>query len=274
MCLLVLGPPQECQLADGRWLCRSNNGVIMGQQLTACQNVCTVQNAAIAPADVPIQHCSPQVKLIAWMRRRNGADCDFGAVFEELFGSREPVGFSKFEQVFLQRGFASDAKSAFQYIDRYARKGAVGAEEFDAWQNEIEDREAEGLKNLRDFLKTRYATPSAAYKDLGKGEGDVLTSTEFMDSMQKIGFVADNLEELFRFIDKDYSGEVTFSEFKDVMRHAGNRKRSPRSPSGKSPRGGSSKSPGRSQSPGRPPHEARRASRGGMVASEARRHSS
>jgi len=237
--------------------------------LQACSTVCSVSNKAdaIAPADVPLQSCPPQVKLIAWMRRRNGAECDFGAVFEELFGSREPVGGMRFEQVLNDRGFHSDSKAAFHYVDRYARKGAVGAAEFEAWQSEIEDREAEGLKNLRDFLKTRYPTPSAAYKELGKGEGDVLTLTEFIDSMQKVGFVADNLEELFRFIDKDYSGEVTFAEFKTVMRYAGNRKKSPRSPGGKSPQS-SSRSPKKS-----PRSSGKNNERSGVVASQARRNS-
>jgi len=201
------------------------------------------------------------------MRRRNGPDCDFGAVFEELFGSREPVGSKKFEQVLNDRGFTSDSKSAFHYIDRYSRKGAIGADEFITWQNEIEDKEAEGLKNLRDFLKSRYPTPSAAYKELGKGEGDVLTMTEFTDSMQKVGFIADNAEELFRFIDKDYSGEVTFAEFKTVMRHAGNRKRH-------SPRTKSPETTGRS--PRRSPREKekqKRDSRNGAVADAARRKS-
>jgi len=226
----------------------------------------------IAPADVPLQSCSPQVKLLAWIRRRNGAECDFGAVFEEIFGSREPVNKATFEQVLQDRGFHSDAKIAFHYVDRYARRGVIGADEFEAWQNEIEDRETEGLKNLRDFLKTRFPTPSAAYKELGKGEGDVLTLTEFMDSMQKVGFEADNVEELFRFIDKDYSGEVTFSEFKTVMRHAGSRKKASPRVSGKSPRGGGA-SPRRS--PRRSPRGGReRADRGGMVAAEAARRNS
>jgi len=240
----------------------------MGQQLAACSSVCSFNNAsgAVASADVPLQSCPPQVKLLAWMRRRNGADCDFGAVFEELFGSREPVGCTRFEQVLNDRGFHSNAKMAFQFVDRYSRRGTVGADDFEAWQNEIEDKEAEGLKNLRDFLKSRFPTPSAAYKELGKGEGDVLTLTEFIDSLAKVGFSADNKEELFRFIDKDYSGEVTFAEFKTVMRHAGNRKK----------QGSPKNSPGRG-SPRRSPRDRdgqKRNCRGGVVAAEARRNSS
>mmetsp|Transcript_76830 Transcript_76830/g.212300 ORF Transcript_76830/g.212300 Transcript_76830/m.212300 type:complete len:241 (-) Transcript_76830:116-838(-) len=226
----------------------------MGQQMAACSSVCSLANAqgAMGNADQLLHAAPPQVKLLAWLRRRNGPDCDFSAVFVELYGCKEAVGCSKFAAVLEEHGFHDDAKGAFKYLDRYRRKGAIGAAEFEAWQSELEDREMEGLKHLRDFLKNRFPTPSAAYKALGKGEGDVLTLPEFIVSMQKVGFTSENPEELFRFIDKDFSGEVTFSEFKTVMRNAGNRfarKGTPPNSRGCSPR----RSPNQSRSPQRSP---------------------
>merc|ERR1719199_592639 len=56
---------------------------------------------------------------------------------------------------------------------------------------------------------------------MGKGEGDVLVETEFTQSLAKLGFVTTDPLELFRFVDKDFSGEVTFAEFKAAMRSVG-----------------------------------------------------
>jgi len=201
--------------------------------VAACSEVCSASAVAAHGGPGPSLKTLPaQTQLLAWIRRRSGTDCDFAAVFEELFASRDPVGAQRFGQVLAEKGFQSDHQAAFSYLDRVARRGAVGAAEFEAWQNEVEDRESEGLKHLRDFLKCRHPTPSAAYRELGKGEGDVLTLNEFKASMNKVGFTADNPEELFRFMDKDFSGEVNFAEFKTVMRNAGHKqKRSPRAQS-------------------------------------------
>merc|ERR1719487_2366829 len=56
---------------------------------------------------------------------------------------------------------------------------------------------------------------------MGKGEGDVLIEVEFAESLANLGFYADDPMELFRYIDKDFSGEVTFAEFKSAMRSVG-----------------------------------------------------
>jgi len=170
----------------------------------------------------PLEGCTPDTKMIAWLRRRSGPDCDFGEVFEELFGSRHPVSEDRFVKVLKDRGVDFDCKAAFDRVKCYgSATGAVGAQEFEAWQNEIEEREAEGLRALRDFLKSKFPHPSAAYKEMGKGEGDVLTKGEFASCMTRVGFNTDNPEELFRCMDKDFSGEVSFAEFKSVMKSVG-----------------------------------------------------
>merc|ERR1719199_722195 len=56
---------------------------------------------------------------------------------------------------------------------------------------------------------------------MGKGEGDVLVETEFTQSLAKLGFVTTDPLDLFRFVDKDFSGEITFAEFKSAMRSVG-----------------------------------------------------
>jgi len=163
---------------------------------------------------------SPDVRLIAWLRRRNGPECDFGEVFTELFGSRDGVGPRRFIEVLQSHGY-SDGKAAFAVVDRHTKSGIVGASDLELLQMEIEDREAEGLKHLRQFLKENFSSPAAAYKELGKGEGDVLNETEFASAMTRLGFSSEDPLRLFHFLDKDYSGEVNFAEFKAVMRTAG-----------------------------------------------------
>lgn len=164
------------------------------------------------------------VRLVAWFRRRSGPDCDFGEVFEELFGSRDSVGTSKFVSVLKERGASTqiDAAQAFRKIDAMSKgKGAVGAAELETWQEAVEKKEVEGLRIWRDWLRKRYATPSAAFHAMGKGEGDVLVESEFKEALAKINFEAEDPAELFRFMDKDFSGEITFAEFKSAMRSVG-----------------------------------------------------
>eukprot|EP00445_Apocalathium_hangoei_P037094 CAMPEP_0203940838 /NCGR_PEP_ID=MMETSP0359-20131031/77334_1 /ASSEMBLY_ACC=CAM_ASM_000338 /TAXON_ID=268821 /ORGANISM="Scrippsiella Hangoei, Strain SHTV-5" /LENGTH=248 /DNA_ID=CAMNT_0050871315 /DNA_START=53 /DNA_END=799 /DNA_ORIENTATION=- len=184
----------------------------------------------------------PEVRLIAWMRRRNGVDCDFATVFEDLFGSREAVNVRRFEEVLRSKGYKFDAKAAFSRIDRHAKSGAVGASDFELMQVELEEREGEGLKHLRDFLKSNFSSPSAAFKELGKGEGDELTQAEFIEAMHKLGFTSDDPAQVFQFLDKDFSGEVSFSEFKSLLKvttkkfkdgHGHGKDRSPRHDGGK-----------------------------------------
>lgn len=162
---------------------------------------------------------SPEVRLIAWFRRRSGPDCDFGEQFEELFGGRGAVGESKFANVVKDFGALTqvDGCVAFQKMD-FDGKGALGAEDFEIWQEKLEAKEIEALRKWRDWLRKRYATPSAAYNAMGKGEGDVLVETEFSEALEKLGFQNENPMELFRCVDKDFSGEVTFAEFKAAMR--------------------------------------------------------
>lgn len=162
----------------------------------------------------------PDVRLAAWVRRRNGVDCDFGDVFTELFGSRSGVGPRRFIEVLEKHGYP-EGKPAFSYIDRNTKSGLVGASDWELLQVEIEDQEAEGLKHLRAFLKDNFASPAAAYKEMGKGEGDVLCEAEFADAMQRLGFTSEDPLRLFHFLDKDYSGEICFAEFKAVMRTVG-----------------------------------------------------
>lgn len=162
----------------------------------------------------------PDVRLIAWVRRRNGVDCDFGEVFVELFGSREGVGPRKFVQVLAGHGFP-EGKAVFGFIDRHSKSGLVAASDLELLQIEIEEREAEGLKHFRSFLKDNFPSPAAAWKETGKGEGDVLCESEFADAMQRLGFVVDDPLKLFHFLDKDFSGEICFSEFKAVMKAVG-----------------------------------------------------
>lgn len=204
----------------------------MGQQVAACATVShccksaekgsegmverSEPSAALRIANLP-----PEVRLVAWLRRRSGSDCDFGEVFEEIFASRDAVGESKFASMLKERGIAAaDAHASFLTIDRTGR-GTVSAADFEAWQEAIEKRETEGLRAWRDWLRKRFTTPSAAYHAMGKGEGDVLVEVEFTESLARLGFQPDDPIELFRFIDKDFSGEVTFSEFKSAMRSVG-----------------------------------------------------
>merc|ERR1711879_700943 len=99
-----------------------------------------------------------------------------------------------------------------------------------AFQEEFEARENDGLRLFRNFLKSRYANPGAAYRELGKGEGDVLTKAEFPGIMKKIGFTATDAGTLFRCMDKDFSGEISFAEFKSVMKSLANKERKSGSP--------------------------------------------
>lgn len=163
--------------------------------------------------------------LVAWMRRRSGPDCDFAEVFEEVFGSRDPVGEAKFVSTLRERCASLDLQAAFRRIDAAGTgNGVIGASEFEEWQQKLEEAESEGLRVFRDFLRKRYPTPSAAYNALGKGEGDVLSEVEFATKMGEIGFQMENPLELFRFVDKDFSGEITFAEFKASMRGVGSAK--------------------------------------------------
>jgi len=166
----------------------------------------------------------PDVRLIAWLRRRNGPECDFGEVFTELFGGRDGVGPRRFIEVLQSHGY-SDGKAGFAIVDRHTKSGLVGASDLELLQMEIEDREAEGLKHLRGFLKENFASPAAAYKELGKGEGDTLNENEFAQAMKRLGFDAEDPLRLFHFLDKDYSGEISFAEFKAVMRTVGVKKK-------------------------------------------------
>lgn len=174
-------------------------------------------SAVLRVANLP-----PDVRLVAFIRRRSGADCDFGEVFEELFGCRDAVGESKFTSVLKERGAGHliDAHAAFMVIDRQGR-GTVSAPDFEAWQEEMEKKEVDGLRVWRDWLRKRFTTPSAAFHAMGKGEGDVLIEVEFTESLERLGFVTDEPLDLFRFVDKDFSGEITFAEFKSAMRSVG-----------------------------------------------------
>lgn len=169
--------------------------------------------------------CPADVRMIAWIRRRSGPDSDFGAVFEEIFGSRRPITEDRFGKVLRERGVDFDIGAAFNRVRCYgSANGAVGAAEFEMWQNEIEERENEGVKILRDFLKLHFTSPSEAFKTMGKGEGEVITQEEFGKALEKVGFKNADPDDLFRCIDKDFSGEISFAEFRTVMRSAGTRK--------------------------------------------------
>jgi len=196
----------------------------MGQGPSACTvtHCCsTVEgNASSTQGVVALRgDLSPEVRLIAWFRRRSGPDCDFGEQFEELFGGRGAVGEAKFASVVKDFGALTlvDGRVAFQKMDT-GGKGALGAEDLEIWQEKLEMKEIEALREWRDWLRKRYATPSAAYNAMGKGEGDVLVETEFSEALEKLGFKNENPMELFRCVDKDFSGEVTFAEFKAAMR--------------------------------------------------------
>jgi len=168
------------------------------------------------------------MRLVAWMRRRGGPDCDFGEAFAELFGGRAGVGPRRFAEVLEAHGFA-DGRVAFAAVDRHAKSGLVGASDFELLQVEVEDREAEGLHLLRDFLKQQFSHPAAAYKAMGKQEGDAMNQAEFAAAMQRLGFETDNPLKLFHFLDKDFSGEICFAEFKAVLRAARKSCQEPRS---------------------------------------------
>mmetsp|Transcript_84313 Transcript_84313/g.139559 ORF Transcript_84313/g.139559 Transcript_84313/m.139559 type:complete len:396 (-) Transcript_84313:241-1428(-) len=161
----------------------------------------------------------PEANLAAWIRRRSGPECDFGEVFDEIFGGPSPVGEATFAKAFRERGAVFDAKLVFS---RISKKGVVGQQEFEQWQDNLEAKELEGLRIFRDFLRKRFATPSAAYKAMGKGEGDVLTEVEFIAELRKLEFdEPKDPKDLFRYVDKDMSGEITFAEFKAAMRSVG-----------------------------------------------------
>lgn len=226
-------------------------------QVAACSTVgrcCASTEKGEEPSAVLRTTLEPDVRLVAWIRRRSGPDCDFGEVFEEIFGSRDPVGESKFASVLKERGAEStiDAVATFQKINA-GGKGAIGAAEFEAWQELIERKEAEGLRYWRDWLRMRYTTPSAAFHAMGKGEGDVLTEPEFTACLSKIGFQAKDPVELFRFIDKDFSGEVTFAEFKSAMRSVGVSKEKVKSTGSR--RSSKNNSPKSSKEPSPRPHK-------------------
>mmetsp|Transcript_33769 Transcript_33769/g.102006 ORF Transcript_33769/g.102006 Transcript_33769/m.102006 type:complete len:306 (-) Transcript_33769:222-1139(-) len=169
----------------------------------------------------PDHALSPQVCFVAWMRRRNGVDCDFGAVFEELFGSQHPVPLRKWVSVLDEHGCHFDSKAVFAFLDRHTKVGQVGAADLILYQSEIDDKEVDSLKHLREFLKSTYKSPLAAFRDMGKGEGEVLSRHEFVAALTRLGFQAEDPEMLFNMVDKDYSGEVCYNEFKSVLKNAG-----------------------------------------------------
>lgn len=212
----------------------------MGAATGPCTSICG--KGAIG---VGRDNLSPEMALVAWMRRRSGPDCEFAEVFEEVFGSRDPVGEAKFVSTLRERCTSIDLQAAFRRIDAAGTgNGVIGASEFEEWQQKLEEAESEGLRVFRDFLKKRYPTPSAAYNALGKGEGDVLSEVEFATKMGEIGFQMDNPLELFRFVDKDFSGEITFAEFKASMRGVNSAKgKSGDASPGLSPRGTSRGTP-------------------------------
>mmetsp|Transcript_73005 Transcript_73005/g.205054 ORF Transcript_73005/g.205054 Transcript_73005/m.205054 type:complete len:247 (+) Transcript_73005:127-867(+) len=167
----------------------------------------------------PDRDLPPQVAMVAWIRRRSGPDCDFGSVFVDLFGSREAVSVRRFEEVLKEHGSHFDCKAAFSFLDRHAKSGRVGAADMELFQVEVDDHEVEALKHLRDFLKQNFKSPAAAFKEMGKGEGDVLTRSEFVSALSSLGFHAGDPHDLFNMVDKDFSGEVCFNEFKSVLRN-------------------------------------------------------
>lgn len=161
----------------------------------------------------------PDATLAAWIRKRHGVDADFGDVFVELFGSRNGICSREFVDVLQVHGY-SDGQAAFAMIDQHTNIGIVGATGWELLQVEIEGREAEALRHLRSFLKEHFSGPAAAFRQMGKGQGDVLCEAEFADAMQRLGFAAEDPLRLFHFLDKDYSGEICFAEFKAAMRNA------------------------------------------------------
>lgn len=163
---------------------------------------------------------SPECRFVAWIRRRNGSDCDFGHVFKELFGEDARVAPRHFAEVLKRHGYRWDAKAIFACIDRDAKSGMLGASDLELYQMKVEEIEAEGLKHLRHFLKQKFQNPAKAFEALGKGEGDSITEWEFSDAIRRLGFTDADPERLFHFMDKDYSGDITFAEFKSLMRHA------------------------------------------------------
>lgn len=214
----------------------------MGQQ--ACTDMCKAQEKAQAGrssascvcgnhfmddaiycrkcgAKRPDSQMPPEVSLVAWFRRRSGPDADFAEIFTELFGGREAVGARRWEEVMRERGCNFDLKGAFAYLDRHAKTGRVGAADLEMLQMEVEDREIDALKQLREFLKQNFKSPAAAFREMGKGEGDVLTRAEFVSALSSLGFSAEDPYQLFNMVDKDYSGEVCFNEFKSVLKNAG-----------------------------------------------------
>jgi len=185
----------------------------------------TGKSCSLTQGGDPLKGCPADVRMIAWIRRRNGPDCDFGTVFEEIFGCRDAVTESRFRKVLKERGVDFDIPAAFNKVCCYgSANGSVGAEEFELWQNEVEEKESEGVKVLRDFLQLHFTSPADAFKQMGKGEGEVLTQEEFGRALDKVGFKNTNPDNLFHCIDKDYSGEVSFAEFKAIMKATGPRK--------------------------------------------------
>lgn len=192
--------------------------------VASCSTVCKscqsdpgdITNVSVKPV-LP----DPEASLAAWIRRRSGPECDFGEVFNEIFDGPNPVGEAKFEAALRERGALFDTRSTFARICIHG-KGVVGQKEFEQWQDKLEMREHEGLRIFREWLRLRYATPSAAYKAMGKGEGDVMNEIEFLTQLKKLDFAEmTNPSDLFRFVDKDMSGEITFAEFKASMRSVG-----------------------------------------------------
>lgn len=201
-------------------------------QLTACSSkeCCTcgtkgsatsgAQAITVAAPDFLEDEPEPQdAKLVLYFRRRYGRDCDFGYVFEDLFEGRHAVGESKFAEVLSEEVACefNEASMVFRKLDA-GNRGAISAATFESWQDDVEKKEAEGLYAWRDWMRKRYDTPSAAFVAMGKGEGDVLVASEFHSNLHRLGFITTDSLALFRFIDKDMSGEVTFEEFRTAMR--------------------------------------------------------
>merc|ERR1740121_15017 len=60
----------------------------------------------------------------------------------------------------------------------------------------------------------------------------MLNQAEFATAMQRLGFETQNPLRVFHFLDKDYSGEICFAEFKAIMRGAAtgkNKRKEPKS---------------------------------------------
>mmetsp|Transcript_143737 Transcript_143737/g.267856 ORF Transcript_143737/g.267856 Transcript_143737/m.267856 type:complete len:163 (+) Transcript_143737:93-581(+) len=112
----------------------------------------------------------PEANLAAWIRRRSGPECDFGEVFDEIFGGPSPVGEATFAKAFRERGAVFDAKLVFS---RISKKGVVGQQEFEQWQDNLEAKELEEVieveqltkKNLKDV---RVIEDKVKYKGIAR----------------------------------------------------------------------------------------------------------